>query len=222
MTTQTTNLTDSDFWTVVAEIGWGTKTIDFNAVKVKLIRRGQDFCVALSNKFSDVATALYWAAKKAGHDYCCDSWSDTVNHVIGLGKEEFDRNMANPELLLTRMNEYNYKESFSYCLPYKDDFQRYSAEGIEERRQDYLTRYEAAKGRFSMVDDDVDALLGLLGSDDWQDHGDSLKGMSASIANYVREATAGWGCVDGSDVLMNKWCIWNLLSDAEMARQCAA
>jgi hypothetical protein len=227
MTTQTNTMTDADFWSLVAEIGWGTKTTNYKPVEMTFLRRGLEFTTAFRAKYDEFESILYSAAAKAGFDYCCDSWGDTLSHVIGLGKDEFERNVANPRLLVERDQSGDYREKFSYCIPWASDFKHYSADGIEERRQENVAAYEAAKGRFPQVDGEIDTLLGLLGSDNWMEQGDKLKSLSESIeqtckATLHRMMPHGLGVTDGGDVLMNKWCVWNLVSDASTFNQMGA
>ena len=58
-----------------------------------------------------------------------DGWSDCMSHVVGLGKEEFTRTLKNPELAWKRsMTGYGkpggYQESFLYCIPDAEDYDR--------------------------------------------------------------------------------------------------
>tara|TARA_R100000664_G_C2740705_1_gene129244 strand:- start:860 stop:1360 length:501 start_codon:yes stop_codon:yes gene_type:complete len=58
-----------------------------------------------------------------------DGWSDCMSHIVGLGKEEFVRTLKNPELAWKRsMAGYGkpggYQESFLYCIPDAEDYDR--------------------------------------------------------------------------------------------------
>ena len=57
----------------------------------------------------------------------CDSFSDLLSHVVGLGKKEFSKVMKNPLLAYNRsMAKYGtkegYEESFLYAIPYHTDY----------------------------------------------------------------------------------------------------
>lgn len=127
------SMTREEFWAVVEEIGWGKKTTDTSAVKIELMRRGPEFCGSFCKHFEEVQEELYAAGTKANLDLCCDSWDDTINHVVGLGQMTFKANKHWPERMLRRMNKGNYVESFAYCVPHADDFEDYSPEKLQER-----------------------------------------------------------------------------------------
>ena len=48
-----------------------------------------------------------------------DSFGDMINHAIGLGQEYFESVMADPTLL----NDLDFVESFTYCIPYEDEYE---------------------------------------------------------------------------------------------------
>lgn len=47
-----------------------------------------------------------------------DSFGDMIHHVIGLGEEKFNEIMEDP----SQLNDMDYVESFSYCIPYEEDY----------------------------------------------------------------------------------------------------
>lgn len=51
-----------------------------------------------------------------------DSWSDLLAHIVGLGREEYDACVADPERAHKRATAYDYTESFSYCIPYESEY----------------------------------------------------------------------------------------------------
>jgi hypothetical protein len=58
-----------------------------------------------------------------------DGWSDCMSHIVGLGKDEFEKTLKNPELAWERsMAGYGkprgYQESFLYCIPDEEDYDR--------------------------------------------------------------------------------------------------
>lgn len=45
-----------------------------------------------------------------------DGFWDLTAHIVGLGKEEFTKNLHNPELAKSRADEGDYVENFQYIL----------------------------------------------------------------------------------------------------------
>lgn len=58
-----------------------------------------------------------------------DSFGDMINHAVGLGEEYFNSVMENPMLL----NDLDYVESFSYCIPFEDEYEMLKGEYHQER-----------------------------------------------------------------------------------------
>ena len=205
--TKTTPMTETDFWNLVAEIGWGTKTTDFRTVRASLMKRGLEACKAIEAAYHEVEGRLYEAASKADHDYCNDGWGDTISHVIGLGKAEFERNLANPDLLVSRQDSGNYEECFSYCLPGEMEFEQYDLGKLEERRAELVRKYTEAKGRFPEADADIDTCIEILTSGDEDDVSMTLLDVTAEKVKTTcqsildRQMPGGFGCTDGGDVL---------------------
>jgi hypothetical protein len=67
----------------------------------------------------------------AGDSFCCDSWDDATAHIIGLGKEEYDRHIENPPLIFERVETADYRESFAYCIPHSDDYEKLTDAGYD-------------------------------------------------------------------------------------------
>ena len=68
--------------------------------------------------------------RASGEQMCCDSLDDTLAHIIGLGKTEYERNLEEPRLILERERKGNYVESFSYCIPFPDYYGKLTDEGF--------------------------------------------------------------------------------------------
>lgn len=125
------NETDiTKFWKLVDEIGWGTKTVDYNNVRAGLIKKlTASQSKELTSTFNELSTTLTKAIEtweKAHGErlpVSDDGFSDLRAHIIGLGKTVYEAVLKDPELAMRRANERQYKESFSYCLPFPDDFQ---------------------------------------------------------------------------------------------------
>lgn len=50
-----------------------------------------------------------------------DSWSDLRCDIVSRGKEFYNKAMKDIRIAQRMSDEYDYKESFSYAFPYKDD-----------------------------------------------------------------------------------------------------
>ena len=111
-------LPDPEFWAIVEEIGWPRK--DFDAVKLMLMRKYppqtmEAMAASLRQKTAELARA-------AKVNWCCDSWDDTRNHIVGLGKRVYEEHLAHPALIVEREKRGDSVESFAYCLPFRGDY----------------------------------------------------------------------------------------------------
>ena len=125
-------LSEDRFWAIVEEVGWPEVSID--EAKLALMKRYDSetmecFYEVFDRKKAQLATA-------AEVDWCCDSWDDTRAHIIGLGRAEFERHINNPALILERESSNDYRESFSYCIPFPEDYGLVSDDGYVKRLQD--------------------------------------------------------------------------------------
>jgi hypothetical protein len=119
-----------EFWKLVAELNWGHKsdgphkTTNYKVVKKtlmqKLTRSGVE---RFSATFSALRHDLYRKLDKEVEGTGDDGFGDLLAHIIGLGKEEYERNLADPKLAQARVDKSRYVESFSYCIPYDDDYE---------------------------------------------------------------------------------------------------
>lgn len=118
------------FWKLVDEIGWATKTTDYEKVRAELMSA---FDVTMATQVNEVFSELQqqladsidrWE-RRSGRQLPVgdDSFSDLRAHIIGLGQKEFDAVIKNPELAMNRAAAHQFKESFGYCLPYPSDFE---------------------------------------------------------------------------------------------------
>ena len=82
----------------------------------------EDFLKLYSQKRNELIS-------KSGSDACCDSWDDTLAHIVGLGEEEYKKNITEPERIIRRYRDGEYKESFSYCIPYISDYEKLNDTG---------------------------------------------------------------------------------------------
>lgn len=154
------------FWEAVTDIGWGTKTTDFRAVEKAILESWDNEFIYSFNRRS---TVLYQelAAKVEAYedlnDVSCgcgdDGFSDLIHHVVGLGKEEYEKALADPMLVVKRGCNYEYVESFSYCIPHVDKAT------VEKKGMTFEQAVEKVRVRFgrSYEEEDEDFELYLKG-----------------------------------------------------------
>jgi hypothetical protein len=142
------------FWNIVEQIGWGTKTTDYDSIKARLMRT---FTVEQVKEFRKVfdrmSGRLYNVLDQddncrrdrgeGGYGLGDDGFGDLVNHIVGLGEKEFHAVLENPELAYERAQRYDYSESFSYCIPWDDDYEMLNSKMYVKRAKKY---YEEEKG----------------------------------------------------------------------------
>lgn len=115
-------MTEEEFWKIVDSVGWPTNT-DF--AKAKLMRQYDqsvmgEFAEMAGKKAAALLNALEAYEREVdGGEYFLsdDGASDMTMHVVGLGKEVYDKSLANPELLAKRASQSDFEESFLYCIP---------------------------------------------------------------------------------------------------------
>lgn len=114
---------EDTFWDCVNEIGWPGR--DSTEVKRDLLKAwtpefSESFRSIFSEKSRVVGASLNAYESDGDPDYWIgdDGFSDLTAHVVGLGKEVFEREASNPELIAERASKCKYKESFAYCIPY--------------------------------------------------------------------------------------------------------
>lgn len=128
-------MSDKDFWLIIEECDW-KKDFNYDRIRQKL---EAEYNKDIRNQLIDFISArrkeLYARLEQFGrtkvkgdyeHRGICwvgcsdDGLSDLVNHIIGLGENEFNKVMKNPMAAKTRAGAGKYKESFAYCLHFED------------------------------------------------------------------------------------------------------
>lgn len=123
-------MTEQNFWWIIEEAGWGKFDFDYKRIKAYLMGRmdfqtSETFMKAYDKKYSDLERAVdkYLDNRNREHRLPFsgdDSFGDMIAHVIGLGKEFYEWAVKDPSII----RNLNVKESFAYCLPYKQDYQK--------------------------------------------------------------------------------------------------
>lgn len=133
-------------WNYVEEINWAERSKErrgYESAKryilenftPKRIKEIDEFVRARHNdlykRIEEFERANDTRCGKYGGD---DSFGDMINHAIGLGEEYFNSVMEDPSLL----NDLDFVESFSYCIPYEDEYEALSDDYHKARAKDAL------------------------------------------------------------------------------------
>lgn len=163
---------ETEFWRMVDEMGWPEVRYDETNCRF-MLKYPPPVAQEFQNTFAQKKAAL----RKAGRvQALCDSWDDNLAHIVGLGREEYERNIANPRLTFEREELGEYQESFAYCIPFADDYKLLRNEGYEP----YLRSIRELLDRMETTDPDdvppreyrlypeIRALAELFLSRNWQ------------------------------------------------------
>ncbi len=118
---------DTVFWRMVEEMGW--PEVFYDEAKYRFMLR---YRPDVAEEFMQVFLAKKAELRSVGRvQAVSDGWDDTLAHIIGLGKTEWEQNRANPTLMFEREESLDYKESFAYCIPSADDYELLQDAGYE-------------------------------------------------------------------------------------------
>ena len=111
---------EARFWDLVELAKW---PCDYEKMKIKYLKiltavECKAFRKTLSAAFS-MLNGVY-----SGVDLCVsdDNYSNLLNHIIGKGKEFYYKAINDTKIGIDLALTRNYTESFSYCVPYDDDY----------------------------------------------------------------------------------------------------
>ena len=160
------------FWEEVALIGWSDNPERkfYNKAKARLLRRWsgeflEEFDEMKDELYSKLYTAVTKTEEATGERTGCgdDGFGDLLNHVIGLGREEYEAAMKDPMRVIKRGQAYNYKESFGYCIPYGHDIEFITKGTYIAKARKIVENLTALKqSRFGEEFEDLDGLLALM------------------------------------------------------------
>ena len=109
---------EQEFWSIVGEIGW--PDAHYDAAKRWFM---EQVTVEEAGEFREVYCAKVRTLRRvAESDAVCDSWDDTLAHIVGLGEDEFRRHCDEPSRIARREADGEYRESFAYCIPATEDY----------------------------------------------------------------------------------------------------
>ncbi len=112
---------EDEGWSIIKELGWGTDTTDYEVLKVVLtkkyskdkIKQLEKFAITKANELQHAFNVMTTDVIDLGDD----NFSDLIFHIVGLGKEEYERVMKNKQLAVERADAYDFEESFLYIFP---------------------------------------------------------------------------------------------------------
>lgn len=115
-----------DFWRVVAALKWGEDT-DYKAIGrlyhgMLTAEQRAAFEVTYDGFHAVLAGAIAEYEHKTGVSAGCgdDSFNDLCAHVVGLGREVYERELASPTLAVERGRKGDFTESFAYTFQVDD------------------------------------------------------------------------------------------------------
>ena len=122
-------MNDAKFWEIVKTVNWA-KDCNYKRIKHWMLNNltleeAMAFRKIASQKWALLDNLVGERNPANGGD---DSHSDLLYHVVGLGKKEFEAHLDDFLLLAARGSSYGseegYTESFSYAIPYEDDYEK--------------------------------------------------------------------------------------------------
>ena len=126
-----TAFSEANFWAFVDGTGWGRKTTDYNAIKENLMSRLDADSAAkmrdiLDRKKMELSKAVRDHEEDTGEELEAggDTRDDLFSHIVGMGLREFRKNEADPSLIIERYENGDYRESFSYAIPWRSDYRK--------------------------------------------------------------------------------------------------
>lgn len=144
---------DSKFWSIVHQVDWpnicdSKRPYDIGKERMKKFLPTVEVMSEFRNSFDAKTNCLYtklmeWENKgecwhSGGNERSFglgdDSFGDLIAHIVGLGQAEFEAVLAKPELAHSRARKHEFVESFSYCIPYDDDYAPIEERLAEARR----------------------------------------------------------------------------------------
>lgn len=160
------------FWHLVDEINWSDNCKNRGYEKIKLhmmknlehewVKEASFIRCALYNEISECINR--WEDDYGQIEVSDDGLSDLINHIIGLGKKEFDRCMKNPALAKRRADRCDFVESFSYCFPHDNEYEKFQVDHYQEYAKNYSSEFEELlnKPAFHLIKDKIQYIIDTL------------------------------------------------------------
>lgn len=130
-------MTENRYWEIVEMVGWPVDNWD--RAKRRFMenvdkKETREFEALHSNKMRTLAKL-----KPENSDIISpEGFDDLRNHIIGLGRKEYERVLENPQLMIERYRNFDYKESFAYVIPHETDYAMLTDQYYKHRAKDFL------------------------------------------------------------------------------------
>jgi hypothetical protein len=132
------------FWDLVESADWKSD-YNYQRIKMSLIRQltpnaidqFQSFYQKVKNKLARVVDK-YCEENDKSAGLSDDSFSDLIAHIVGLGRTEYNQALSQPEKVVEKGRKGDFKESFSYAIPYKDDLKYFPKSYYSEKARECL------------------------------------------------------------------------------------
>jgi hypothetical protein len=162
--TKRTGPCDEDlFWEAVADLDWATHSKQprgYNYLKRQVLAYwDREFICGFQDlmhiKLGELSAAIERWENANDKQLPCgdDGFSDLKHHILGLGREVFEAEKADPALAAARASKYDYVESFGYAIPYRSELPKDMS--MEEARAKVRAQYTKRDGR-ALSDDEVE------------------------------------------------------------------
>lgn len=121
---------DRRFWTIIDQLGWGTKSTDSRKLKRWFLAnispaQAEEFRDEFHTRVGRLSRIIQddWEVRTGKQiPVSDDSYSDLLAHIIGLGEFETSRVERNPKHAYDRAKAGKYTESFKYVIPSESDY----------------------------------------------------------------------------------------------------
>lgn len=214
-------LSEGEFWRIVDQIGWGTKTTDYKKIKKALMTK---FSPEEAEEFSDMKSMfegkLYQRLKQKTDIWLGgDSGSDFIAHIVGLGKDEYEKVMQHPTYAEERYNRGDFVESFDYAVPFKSDYQYLMADKYIERAKRLLDEnYPLDK-----ESDELNRWRNPIREPESPQGQRNMKIVRQALQKLARGDVDGFRRVEQQvrkaageledEIGSNRWAVWNIYTD---------
>ena len=158
-------MTDKAFWDFVEGLNWGDQDpddestyINTKEIKAQILWNHSPFEVQdIRNTFAEKRKDLHAVAWN--HIYTMDDppyisndgLDDTLCQVVGEGEEAYNIALTHPDLIIERLQEFDYIESFAYAIPVVADYKYIS----EDQYYPLLYQYQnKIKSVYSGLEDE--------------------------------------------------------------------
>jgi len=111
--------TDDIGWHIIKEIGWGTKSTDYEELGKFIKNNYTKVEIKNLHEFVGTKVEILYALLDKNNIFLGigdDLTGDLLKHIIGLGKEEYEKVCKNPKLIERRAKKKDFVECFTYIF----------------------------------------------------------------------------------------------------------